>query len=84
MSSNNDRACKNCRFWDRMPKPHQESGECERIKGQYSFYSGLKGERIESTARVHSRDECAGLICKDTFGCNLFEEGSISDNKRGR
>jgi hypothetical protein len=80
-SSQNDRVCKNCRFWDQLPKPHQETGECERIKGQYLFFSKIKYEHLESTARVDSRDGYAGLICKETFGCNLFEAGSIDDKK---
>jgi hypothetical protein len=64
-----------------LPKPHQETGECERIKGQYRFFSKIKYEHLESTARVDSRDGYAGLISKETFGCNLFEAGSIDDKK---
>jgi len=79
-SSQNERVCKNCRFWDRIPEfSNPGSGECERIKGQYLFFSKIKDEHLESTARVHSLDGYAGLICKETFGCNLFEEGSIND-----
>jgi hypothetical protein len=80
-SSQNERVCKSCRFWDQLPKPHQETGECERIKGQYGFFSKIKYMHLESTARVDSRDGYAGLICKETFGCNMFEAGSIDDKK---
>jgi hypothetical protein len=81
-SIQNDRVCKNCRFWDRIPEfSNPGSGECERIKGQYLFFSKIKYEHLESTARVDSSDGYAGLICKETFGCNLFEAGSIDDKK---
>jgi hypothetical protein len=78
-SSQNDRVCKNCKFWKEIPKwaIAKDQGDCQRINIHWVKHYETDDPPLVNTAILSDKD--AFLVTRGAFGCNLFEEGSIND-----
>lgn len=77
-----DRSCKSCKYWSEPMEYYKGLGDCARIPHFSSYGSIYNSEETKLTPKYSLPMEAAVedasgwhacFMCKETFGCSLWE-----------